>query len=244
MICQFCSKPAKSVRSKQQHELRCKLNSDKISMEYLVVRNQTDVRPAQISPTPCRFCYKMYNNKIALSNHIRRCPQNPNRVIETLTDAGREKIRQCTIEQNKTQWQNPDIVEKHRASMRRAVENNPDSYTSSNRGRTKQIIVDGIKLQGQWEVDFYLWAKAEGLNPTRPTESFEYNWNGTRLYHPDFFITSLDLYVEVKGYETDRDRSKWSQFPKKLCIIKEQEIKQIKANSFRAGSLSSKASNS
>ena len=244
MICQFCSKPAKSIRSKQQHELRCKLNSDKISMEYLVIRNQTGVRPAHISPTPCRFCSKMYDNKNALSNHTRRCPQNANRVIETLTDAGREKIRQSTIEQNKTQWQNPEIVEKHRSSMRRAVENNPESYTSSNRGRTKQIIVDEIKFQGQWEVDFYLWAKAEGLNPERPTESFEYIWNGTRLYHPDFFIPSLDLYVEVKGYETDRDRSKWSQFPKKLCIIKEQEIKQIRANSFRAGSLSSKASNS
>jgi hypothetical protein len=116
--------------------------------------------------------------------------------------------------------------------MRRAVENNPESYSSRNRGRTRQVIVDGIKLQGQWEVDFYLWAKAQGLDPKRPTEAFRYEWNGERWYHPDFYIESQDLYVEVKGYETDRDRAKWRDFPKNLCIIKEAEIKQIRQGCF------------
>ena len=240
MICQYCSKPAKSLNSKVQHELRCKNNPTRLDMSY----NKFNFKNPTISPTPCIHCEKNYETKIALSNHVRRCPKNPNRIMEVLTDAGRAKIKQATIEQNKRQWQDTSIKEKHKQSMRRAVENNPESYTSSNRGRTKQIIVDGIKFQGQWEVDFYLWAKSEGLNPVRPTESFPYEWNGTRSYFPDFYIKSLDTYVEVKGYETERDRSKWSQFPKKLCIIKEQEIKQIRANSFRAGSLSSKASNS
>jgi hypothetical protein len=124
------------------------------------------------------------------------------------------------------------ILEKHRYSMKRAVENNPESYSSSNRGRTKQIIIDGIKLQGQWEVDFYNWAKNQGLEPKRPAESFTYEWNGTRSYFPDFYIESLDMYVEVKGYETDRDRAKWLTFPKKLRIIKEEEIKQIRQGCF------------
>jgi hypothetical protein len=116
--------------------------------------------------------------------------------------------------------------------MKKAVERNPEAYSSSNRGWTRQIIVDGIKLQGQWEVDFYLWAKDNGLNPKRPTESFTYEWNGTRSYFPDFYIESLDTYVEVKGYETDRDRAKWLTFPKKLRIIKEAEIKQIRQGCF------------
>jgi hypothetical protein len=116
--------------------------------------------------------------------------------------------------------------------MKKAVLNNPESYTSANRGRIKQTILDGIKLQGQWEVDFYLWAKAQGLDPKRPTEAFQYEWNGSRWYHPDFYIKSLDLYVEVKGYETDRDRAKWLTFPKKLRIIKAKEIKQIREGCF------------
>lgn len=185
-----------------------------------------------IPPTLCSFCSKEYTTKSGYSNHVRRCPSNPTRIMEQLTAAGRESIRQSTIKQNQTQWADPVLRAKHQESMRKAVENNPESYSSSNRGRTKQIIVDGIKLQGQWEVDFYLWAKEAGLNPQRPTESFSYVWNGNRTYFPDFYIKSLDMYVEVKGYETDRDRAKWLQFPKKLRIIKEAEIKQIRQGCF------------
>jgi len=40
------------------------------------------------------------------------------------------------------------------------------------------------------------------------------------------------LVKEVKGYETVRDRTKWLTFPKKLRIIKEEEIKQIRQGCF------------
>jgi hypothetical protein len=228
MICQYCSKPAKSLNSKIQHEIRCVNNPTRLDMSY----NKFNFKNPTILPTPCIHCEKIYETKIALSNHVRRCPKNPNRIMEVLTETGRAKIKQTTIEQNKRQWQDTPTREKHRQSMRQAVENNPESYTSSNRGRTKQIIVDGIKLQGQWEVDFYLWAKENGLDPKRPNKSFTYEWNGTRTYFPDFYIESKDLYVEVKGYETDRDRAKWLHFPEKLRIIKEAEIKQIRQGIF------------
>lgn len=180
----------------------------------------------------CQFCSKEYESKIAFSNHVRRCPSNPSRITETLTDSGREKIRQNTIRLNSKHWNDPEFRKKHQSAMKRAVAENPESYSSSNRGRTKQITVDGIKFQGQWEVDFYLWAKAAGLEPQRPKEGFSYEWKGLRTYFPDFYLPGLDLYVEIKGYETERDRSKWSQFPKKLRIIKAAEIKQIRQNCF------------
>jgi len=182
----------------------------------------------------CDHCCKEYTNKIGFSNHVRRCPSNPNRIHErsNWTEESRLKISASSKLVNAKRWADPESRKRASESMKRAVINNPESYSSSNRGRTKQIIVDGIKLQGHWEVDFYLWAKEAGLNPKRPTESFRYNWNGERWYHPDFYIESLDLYVEVKGYETDRDRAKWLQFPKKLCIIKEAEIKKIRQGSF------------
>ena len=61
---------------------------------------------------------------------------------------------------------------------------------------------------------------------------FEYEWNGKRTYFPDFYIESMDMYVEVKGYETERDRAKWLQFKGKLRIIKEEDIKQIRKGCF------------
>lgn len=181
----------------------------------------------------CDFCQKEYTNKIGFSNHVRRCPSNPNRIIETLTDKGRAKI----IAKNLLYRHSDETKKKLSESMKKAVFANPDSYSSSNRGRTKQIIVDGIKLQGQWEVDFYHWAKSEGLSPVRPSIGFRYEWNGLRTYFPDFYIKSLNLYVEVKGYETDRDRAKWNQFPEKLVVLKHREITQIKRGIFNKASL-------
>ena len=176
----------------------------------------------------CEYCSKEYTNRSGYSNHVRRCPQNSNRITEVLTDEGRARI----VARNLTHRHSEETKKKLSESMKRAVLANPESYSSSNRGRTKQIIVDGIKLQGQWEVDFYIWARDLGLEPRRPTEAFKYEWHGERWYHPDFYIPSLDMYVEVKGYETDRDRAKWLTFPKKLRIIKEIEIKQIRKGIF------------
>ena len=201
MFCQYCNKPAKSTRSKQQHEIRCKSNPSGIV-----------VKPS----------YGMLGKK----------GSNQYTYGTVMSKETRNKLSKATTLQNLKRWADPSNKLKQSEAMKRAVENNPEAYSSSNRGRTKQIIVDGIKFQGQWEVDFYKWAKTNGLDPKRPKESFEYQWNGTRRYFPDFYIPSKDLYVEVKGYETERDRAKWSQFPKKLYIIKAQQIKEIRKGCF------------
>lgn len=180
----------------------------------------------------CHFCTKTYENKIGFSNHVRRCPKNPHRILEIITPEGKEKIKAHLIKMNEGRWKDPKNRQKHSEIMKKVVLQNPESYTSSNRGRTKQIVLDGIKFQGQWEVDFYLWAKESGLSPERPKESFQYEWHGIRWYHPDFYIPSLNLYVEVKGYETERDQAKWVAFPKKLRIIKAAEIKKIREGCF------------
>jgi len=226
MKCQYCDRTAKNLNSHRQHEIRCRNNPNKINIEYL--SNRTIKYKIVIPITPCIHCGKTYSTSIGLSNHKIRCPKNPHRVIQELTPEARQRL--IEINQGKT-WSDEKKAN-HSRVMKNAVRGNPESYTSSNRGRTRQIIVDGIKFQGRWEVDFYLWAKSQGLNPRRPTESFTYEWNGTRSYFPDFYIESLDLYVEVKGYETDRDRAKWLTFPKKLRIIKSLEIKQIRQGTF------------
>ena len=199
----------------------------------------------------CQYCNKLTKSKISKQQHEIRCNSNPEGIKvkpsygmlgkkganqytygAEMTEATKKKISESTSQINLKRWSDLQNRIKHSESMKKAVENNPDAYTSANRGRTKQIVFDDIKFQGRWELDFYKWAKENGLNPVRPKNGFPYIWNGERTYFPDFYIKSLDLYVEVKGYETDRDRSKWSQFPEKLCIIKEKEIKQIRKGCF------------
>lgn len=197
----------------------------------------------------CVYCNKETKSEKSKKQHEIRCHENPNRIIvkPTYGMLGKKgsnqyikgtavpislETRRKISEASKKQVWSEERRKKHSDAMKKAVLENPESYSSSNRGRTKQIIIDEIKFQGQWEVDFYLWAKEHGLNPKRPTELFQYEWNGIRSYFPDFYIECLDLYVEIKGYETERDHAKWLTFPKKLRIIRKDEIKQIREGCF------------
>jgi hypothetical protein len=100
-------------------------------------------------------------------------------------------------------------------------------------GRTKQIEFDGIKFQGSWELIFYNYCKSNQISVERCTESFPYTWEGERSYYPDFYLPDLDLYIEIKGYETERDRKKWEHFPKSLKVLKEKDISYIKKGSYK-----------
>lgn len=140
----------------------------------------------------------------------------------------KEETRKKLAESTRKRIWTEGMRKKLSDSMKKVVENNPESYTSSNRGRVKQFVVDGIKFQGKWELEFYQYCKTNNIHITRSNEWFEYEWNGTRKYFPDFFLTEKNLYIEVKGYETERDRAKWSSFPKQLRIIRRDDIMAIR----------------
>ena len=190
----------------------------------------------------CIYCGQQCKNKNSYSNHTLRCSKNPNRdsslighmsgkkgsnqhikgTAKPVTESQRQKLsdnakgRKWTTESKK----------KLSKSMKIAVDNNPESYNSSNRGRTKEVLYDGIKFHGNWEVEFYKWAKENDLDPQRNSKAFEYSWQGTRKYFPDFYLPALNAYVEVKGYETERDHCKWEDFPETLYIVKKAEIEK------------------
>jgi hypothetical protein len=197
----------------------------------------------------CKFCNRDEKSNMSKAQHETYCKLNPagqirkpsfgmlgkkgsNQFIKgnanPMTEEGREKIRQ----KNRNRiWSDEDKA-RHSISMKRAVENNPESYSSSNRGRTKQIIYKGIKFQGNWELDFYKWCEQNKIPCIRNTQGFKYEWNGTRTYFPDFYLTNTNEYVEVKGYKTERDTCKWEQFPEKLRTILKEDIIKIRQNSF------------
>lgn len=84
------------------------------------------------------------------------------------------------------------------------------------------------------------WFDENNIKWKHESKSFDYEWNGTRKYFPDFYLPDFDVYVEVKGYETERDLAKWKNIPN-LVVFKLNEIKQIKNNTL--GLLSALAHN-
>lgn len=228
LICDYCTKLCKSANSVKQHEIRCKKNPNRISMEYV----KGVIRSADIEPEECSFCLREFNKRGAKGNHEIRCPKNPDRQLQTVSAKGKIAGKKKHAKWSELYYANQANRDKVSTRMKQAVNEHPDSYTSSNRGRTKQIIYNDVKFQGQWELDFYMWCETNSIEVVRPSEWFDYVWDGNRKYNPDFFIPNLDLYVEIKGYETDRDRAKWNQFTKNLCIVKSAEIDLIRKGQF------------
>lgn len=211
-ICRFCNDKKKNANSLRNHERLCKLNEnrEKSTFENPIIQQKAN------------------NNSKSSNQYIKA---NEIGLKLEMSDKTKEKIRKSNSENAEKVW-TKERRENHSKVMKDVVKTNPQSYTSSNRGRTKQIIYNGIKFQGQWELHFYKYCIINNIEVIKPLESFDYEWNGKRQYFPDFYLCKYNIYIEVKGYQTERDLSKWRDFPNKLAIIKEKEISQILKDNF------------
>ena len=205
----------------------------------------------------CPFCKRECKNTLSLAMHSRCCVNNPKRkphvrqgktghtggnqytlakrlgtLAPSLSSETRKRLSESAKRENRRRFADPAFRQRFCVSMQRAVEKNPKSYGISNRGRTRKIEKHGLAFQGKWELYFFEWCLAHGITIQRVTQSFDYEWNGRRRYFPDFFLPTLDCYVEVKGYETDRDNAKWQAFPHKLLVIRREQIEQITRGQF------------
>ena len=91
--------------------------------------------------------------------------------------------------------------------------------------KTDGSIVD---LQGSWEVKLAEFFDCNEVKWERNRVGYRYVFNDKESnYFPDFFLPHFNVYVEVKGYETEKDRAKWKQFPFKLLIVKKEEIHDL-----------------
>jgi hypothetical protein len=83
-------------------------------------------------------------------------------------------------------------------------------------------------LHGGWEHKLALFLDEHHVTWTKPRMSFTYIWKGKEHeYFPDFFLKDHDVYIEVKGYKSERDEAKWNQFPKTLLILDKNNINNI-----------------
>jgi hypothetical protein len=104
-------------------------------------------------------------------------------------------------------------------------------------GRCKKIkfnskIAGEVSLDGTWELEVAKYLDENDIEWRRNTKRFEYKneEDCKSFYTPDFYILEHDIFIEVKGYETEKDRCKWRDFPNKINIFKSKELKKIKLN--------------
>lgn len=208
-ICKYCRKVCKNKNSLVQHEVRCKENPNRISLEYLKLRDQANIK------------------------------RNPSNQFIKAKELGLPKpeVTKETRQKLSKVWKGRKHTEESKRKiskeMQKVVREKPDSYSASNvNGRVKKVEYNGIILDSQWEVDFVSYLDKNNILWRRPKEGFEYIYNGVnKIYYPDFYLPKYDVYVEVKGFERDKDKYKWRSL-NNLIVIKRKEIEDIHLNKF------------
>jgi len=110
-----------------------------------------------------------------------------------------------------------------------------NGWESSSCGRAKKykyhsLVAGEIIVDGTWELSVSKYLDSIGVIWERNKTRFPYiNLNGTTsTYCPDFWVDDWNSYIEVKGYKTDLDKCKWSQFKDNLIIWEKKELKELK----------------
>jgi hypothetical protein len=86
----------------------------------------------------------------------------------------------------------------------------------------------GIWCDSSWELAWVVFGFDFEVELHRVKRSFLYKYNGKKHeYFPDFYLPSIDMYVEVKNYMSSRDEAKVSQFPYDIEVIVGEEMDPI-----------------
>ena len=92
-------------------------------------------------------------------------------------------------------------------------------------GRGKKGRYKGIWCDSSWESAWVIYHLEHNIKFKRNWQKFEYVYeNKTYTYIPDFIKD--DMYIEIKGYLTERAKQKISQFPHTLLVLQEKDIQK------------------
>lgn len=158
----------------------------------------------------CKYCNKEFETGLQVGGHTVWCKHNPNREKSA-------KSLSAKSSGTKNSASRSDVKQKIANTIRNNVKNG-NWHLSFSKSRTFKY--KEISFHGLWEIEYAKWLDQNLIKWRRPTEKFEYEFEGKhRFYTPDFYLIDDKKYVEIKGYPTDKDFAKWQQFPLDLEII-------------------------
>ena len=209
MKCKYCNKECKNTNSLVQHELRCKLNPNKISS----------------LPTTGTAGYTWINNGI-LSKCVKK--EDVESWIKLGWIRGMSELSKKKMSENYNQpnhgraGTNEKEIER-RKKISKAMKGNENWKYNKSHGRGKQGRYKGFWCDSSWELAFILYHLDHNLMIQRCTERRYYIFEGIEhTYIPDF-ITD-DGIIEIKGFKTAQWLSKQKQNPD-VIVLYESDMK-------------------
>lgn len=146
----------------------------------------------------------------------------------------KEKLSQANLGKSSYNSMSEEKKQEFKKKHRNIILKRYESGWMPKAGRCKKIryvspIAGEVFVDGTWELKAAMYMDKQGWNWQRNTQRFPYTNLDGKLSHytPDFYVEELGGFLEVKGYETELDRCKWSQFKNKLTVWKKDVISKI-----------------
>jgi len=186
----------------------------------------------------CQFCQKEINNPGGLKKHEKGCLKNPQRVIyrSNFLDYN-QKVRdkeiihknQYTLARERgEEWKMPEEAIKKWKEKYTGFSHSAQTKEKLSLSRAKTIEelgVGGFKnikwyrisniqneefiVRGSWELSMANLLNKEKILWIRKIYiKYKDSNNVNRIYTPDFYLPDYDLYIEVKGFFSSKDKQK------------------------------------
>ena len=217
LFCQYCGKQCKSLNSLRQHEIRCKENPNKVGKKN-----------GKGGGGFIGYNEKIKNGEIDVWNKglKKETDERVKKNAESISNSYKLGIIKVWCEglTKDTDDRIKNTSDKISSTIMSKVK--IDAWHNSF-GKSKIITYNGVDFHGSWEVEFAKYLDNNNICWERNIHKFEYYFeNKIHYYTPDFYLLNSDVYVEIKGYPTERDFCKWNCFPenKKLNIYFGDEL--------------------
>lgn len=199
-ICKFCDDSKITKKSLDAHQPLCKLNPFRKNPSTWSTGNRKGLQPWNFGLIGDDRCKHSEPSKILMS----------------------ERAKQRSEDWHKENGKRVSITVKEKVK---------DGTWHTSLAKNMHYEYKGNDLHGTWELKYAQYLDSNNIEWLRNKDSFIYTYdNVERRYTPDFYLIESNEYIEIKGYKTEKDLSKWSQFPKdkKLSVLFEKDLKNLK----------------
>lgn len=109
---------------------------------------------------------------------------------------------------------------RHRRTCGRECSIQASTNRKYRNGSRKTFYYKDTVLESTWELELAKWLDEKGIEWHRPKPIKWNDGHKDRLYYPDFYLPSLDLYLDPKNpFCLQKDKAKMVEVSKKVSIV-------------------------